>query len=175
MTNKSFPYGLPLEGIPLAGSIGELKAEKIPAGSVLPGVVTVTIDDIDPAHIIAASGLDGLSERTPLPETTWKPLIDGVGSLSLDASKIVSSKIQGLPVAGYEPEVDAWKVEMVNENKILEERVLRRVDQHVRNRDSQEIDQASVQIARRHVEDAFYRLNRAIMHPKRIALPEDAA
>ncbi|OCP21928.1 MULTISPECIES: hypothetical protein [unclassified Ensifer] len=152
MSNKTYPYGLPLEGIPLAGAIGELKAEKIPAGSILPGVA-------------------------PLPETHWTALTDGAGTttLTIDPSKLVAHRIQGLPVAGYEPEVDAWKVEMVNENKILEERVLRRVDEHVRNRDSQEIDQASVQIARRHVEDAFYRLNRAIMHPKRIALPEDAA
>lgn len=74
----------------------------------------------------------------------------------------------GLPVAGYAKTVEQWKVDMVNENKRLEELVLRRVDAHVRNRDSQEIDQASVQIARRHVEDAFYRLNRAIMQPKRI-------
>lgn len=74
----------------------------------------------------------------------------------------------GLPVAGYAKKVEQWRVDMVNQNKILEEKVLRRVDEHVRNRDSQEIDQASVQIARRHVEDAFYRLNRAIMQPKRI-------
>lgn len=74
----------------------------------------------------------------------------------------------GLPVAGYEKKVDQWKIDMVNENKRIEELVLRRVDAHVRNRDSQEIDQASVQIARRHVEDAFYRLNRAVMQPKRI-------
>ncbi|WP_168342048.1 DUF7681 family protein, partial [Rhizobium leguminosarum] len=60
------------------------------------------------------------------------------------------------------------RVDMLNENKILEEKVLRRVDEHVRNRDSTEIDQASVQLARRHVEDAFYRLNRAVMQPKRI-------
>lgn len=74
----------------------------------------------------------------------------------------------GLPVAGYDKIVDQWRIDMVNENKIHEERVLRRVDEHVRNRDSREIDQASVQLARRHVEDAFYRLNRAIMQPKRI-------
>lgn len=85
--------------------------------------------------------------------------------------QMASSPIKGhsgLPVAGYAKTVEQWKIDMVNENKALEEKVLRRVDAHVRNRDSQEIDQASVQIARRHVEDAFYRLNRAIMQPKRI-------
>jgi hypothetical protein len=76
--------------------------------------------------------------------------------------------IKGLPVKGYAPNVEPWRVAMLNANKILEEKVLRRVDEHVRNRDSTEIDQASVQLARRHVEDAFYRLNRAVMQPKRI-------
>lgn len=83
-------------------------------------------------------------------------------------SPISAKEVPGLPVAGYKPTVEQWKIDMVNENKILEEKVLRRVDEHVRNRDSREIDQASVQIARRHVEDAFYRLNRAIMQPQRI-------
>ena len=88
------------------------------------------------------------------------------------SSQMAASPIaghSGLPVAGYDKKVEQWKIDMVNENKVLEEKVLRRVDEHVRNRDSQEIDQASVQIARRHVEDAFYRLNRAVMQPKRIA------
>lgn len=74
----------------------------------------------------------------------------------------------GLPVAGYAKTVDQWKIDMVNENKRLEELVLRRVDEHVRPRGDDSIDGASVQLARRHVEDAFYRLNRAIMQPKRI-------
>jgi hypothetical protein len=87
---------------------------------------------------------------------------------SQKATSPIDGHVQGLPVAGYAPNVERWKVDMVNQNKILEEKVLRRVDEHVRNRDSREIDQASVQIARRHVEDAFYRLNRAIMQPKRI-------
>lgn len=74
----------------------------------------------------------------------------------------------GLPVAGYAPVVEQWRVDMINENKIAEEKALRRVDEHVREHGSREIDQASVQLARRHIEDAFYRLNRAIMQPKRI-------
>ncbi len=90
------------------------------------------------------------------------------------APSAIAGHVQGLPVAGYAKNVEQWRIDMVNENKILEERVLRRVDEHVRNRDSREIDQASVQLARRHVEDAFYRLNRAIMQPARILkLPED--
>jgi len=80
----------------------------------------------------------------------------------------MTDTVKGLPVKGYAAEVEQWRVDMLNENKIHEERALRRVDEHVRNRDSRDIDQASVQLARRHIEDAFYRLNRAIMQPKRI-------
>jgi uncharacterized protein YukE len=81
----------------------------------------------------------------------------------------IAGHVQGLPVAGYAKNVEQWKVDMVNENKLLEEKVLRRVDAHVLERGDDRIDGASVQLARRHVEDAFYRLNRAIMQPKRIA------
>ncbi|NKL08413.1 hypothetical protein GFL39_26460, partial [Rhizobium leguminosarum bv. viciae] len=68
----------------------------------------------------------------------------------IDTSSITIAGIKGLPVKGYAPNVEPWRVDMLNENKILEEKVLRRVDEHVRNRDSTEIDQASVQLARRH-------------------------
>ncbi|OWZ90377.1 hypothetical protein B9J07_27705 [Sinorhizobium sp. LM21] len=87
---------------------------------------------------------------------------------SQSAASTIDGHVQGLPVAGYARNVEQWKVDMVNQNKILEEKVLRRVDEHVRERGDTSIDGASVQIARRHVEDAFYRLNRAIMQPKRI-------
>lgn len=95
-----------------------------------------------------------------------KITVSGIKNIAAASSPVNGHS--GLPVAGYAPKVEQWRVDMLNENKIIEERVLRRVDQHVRNRDSQEIDQASVQLARRHVEDAFYRLNRAVMQPKRI-------
>lgn len=100
------------------------------------------------------------------------------GSIKLTAANLGTIESQkapspiaghsGLPVAGYAKTVEQWKIDMVNENKILEEKVLRRVDEHVRPRGDDSIDGASVQLARRHVEDAFYRLNRAIMQPKRI-------
>ncbi len=119
-------------------------------------------------------------EGLPLAGTAAKPqttalLVDPPIIMNQPEPFRITGHVQGLPVAGYAKNVEQWKVDMVNENKILEERVLRRVDAHVRNRDSQEIDQASVQLARRHVEDAFYRLNRAIMQPKRlIDLPGDS-
>lgn len=74
----------------------------------------------------------------------------------------------GLPVAGYEKKVDQWKIDMVNNNKAIEEQILRNVDTHAALAAEGKIDGASVQLARRHFEDAFYRLNRAIMQPKRL-------
>jgi hypothetical protein len=79
-----------------------------------------------------------------------------------------AAETTGLPVAGYKKTQPQWALDLVNENKILEERVLRQIDRHVRNRDSQDIDQASVQLARRHIEDGFMRLNRAVFQPQRI-------
>jgi hypothetical protein len=61
----------------------------------------------------------------------------------------------------------------VNENKILEERVLRQIDAHVRNNDSVEINQRMVALARTKAQEAFMWLNRAVFQPARINLPED--
>ncbi|MBX4911333.1 hypothetical protein HJA82_28905 [Rhizobium bangladeshense] len=79
----------------------------------------------------------------------------------------------GLPVAGYQAQSDE-NVALVNENKVLEERVLRQIDRHVRNHGSQEIDQRMVALARTKIQEGFMWLNRAVFQPKRIPLPEDA-
>jgi hypothetical protein len=140
MKEFSLPFGFPLEGIPLAGKLTDLTdPPKFPNAARIAERLTAEITD---------KVVTELRQAEPSP---------------------IAGHVQGLPVAGYAKNVEQWKVDMVNENKLLEEKVLRRVDEHVRNRDSQEIEQASVQIARRSVEDAFYRLNRAIMQPKRIA------
>jgi hypothetical protein len=79
----------------------------------------------------------------------------------------------GLPVAGYRSQ-SAENVALVNENKVLEERVLRQIDAHVRNRDSVDIDQRMVALARTKTQEAFMWLNRAVFQPERISLPEDS-
>lgn len=79
---------------------------------------------------------------------------------------------KGLPVAGYRPQSDE-NVSLVNENKALEERVLRQIDKHVRNHNSFEIDQRMVALARTKVQEAFMWLNRAVFQPGRVNLPED--
>lgn len=75
--------------------------------------------------------------------------------------------LKPLEVSGY-TEQTRGNVDLVNENKVVEELVLRQVDRHVRNRDSSEIDQAMVQLARRNIQEAFMWLNRAVFQPKRL-------
>jgi hypothetical protein len=93
--------------------------------------------------------------------------------VTVSDQSVTSAKYAGLPVAGYQAQSDE-NVALVNENKILEERVLRQIDKHVRNRDSQDIDQRMVALARTGIQDAFMWLNRAVFQPKRVSLPEDA-
>jgi hypothetical protein len=77
---------------------------------------------------------------------------------------------EGLPVAGYKPQ-STVAVDAVNQNKQLEERVLRVLDEL---RDSgTDIDQRWLAIGRTHLETAFMCINRAIFRPGRVELPED--
>lgn len=76
----------------------------------------------------------------------------------------------GLPVAGYYPQ-SSENVALVNENKILEERVLRQIDK-MRNTGIA-CDQRMVALANTGIQEAFMWLNRAVFQPKRVTLPED--
>lgn len=75
-----------------------------------------------------------------------------------------------LPVSGYTSQSDS-RVEMVNDNKALEERVLRRLD----DLKALNVDQRWLAIGRTHIEEAFMAINRSIFQPQRIKLPEDGA
>lgn len=70
------------------------------------------------------------------------------------------------PVAGYRP-LDAEQLALMNENKLLEELVLRQVDRHVRET-SQNIDQRFVSLARTHFQEGFMALNRSVARPQRL-------
>ena len=77
----------------------------------------------------------------------------------------------GLPVSGYKPQSDE-RVALVNENKALEERVLRQLDAM---RDwNNAFDQRMVSIAYAGIQEAFMWANRAVFQPGRVKLPEDA-
>ena len=77
---------------------------------------------------------------------------------------------QPLPVSGYTAQSDS-RVEMVNENKAIEERVLRRLDELK----GLNVDQRWLAIGRTHIEEAFMAINRSVFQPQRVKLPEDAA
>ena len=71
----------------------------------------------------------------------------------------------GLPVKGYAPTQPEWKINLVNENKVLEEQVLRQIDTHAEHAD---VDQRAVALARTNIQTAFMWLNRAVFQPQRI-------
>lgn len=77
---------------------------------------------------------------------------------------------QGLPVSGYVPQTDD-KVAFVNENKALEETVLRQLD---KMRENSAYDQRMVSIAYTGVQEAFMWANRAVFQPSRVKLPGGA-
>ena len=61
---------------------------------------------------------------------------------------------------------------LVTENKHIEERVLRRIDQLAHRQHL--FDPRWLAAARTHIEQGFMAMNRAIMQPKRVTLPEDS-
>ncbi len=77
---------------------------------------------------------------------------------------------QGLPVAGYVPQSDE-RIKLVNENKVLEELILRQIDQIQRLASG--VEHRWVSIAKINLEQGFMALNRSIFRPTRIKLPED--
>jgi len=75
----------------------------------------------------------------------------------------------GLPVSGYKPQTDL-AVGLVNDNKQIEEEVLRRLDVLKTN---SKVDQRWLAIGRTGIEQAFMAINRAIFQPGRVQLPCD--
>lgn len=77
---------------------------------------------------------------------------------------------KGLPVHGYQEQSDD-NVKTVNENQVLEERVLRQLD-FMQARGTS-YDQRMVALARTKIQEAFMWANRAVFQPGRISLPEE--
>jgi hypothetical protein len=76
---------------------------------------------------------------------------------------------ESLPVHGYKPQ-DSAAVQRVNNNKVLEETVLRVIDEHFAHGGC---DNRWLHIAQTHIQQGFMALNRAVFQPKRVDLPED--
>lgn len=79
-------------------------------------------------------------------------------------------KLASLPVAGYQAQPQS-RVDQVNHFKRVEERILRELDEM---RLPAGIDQRWLAIGRTHLEQAFMAINRSILQPHRVSLPEDA-
>lgn len=78
-----------------------------------------------------------------------------------------NNDIPGLPVAGYKPTQSRHLVELVDENKILEEKVLRQIDRHKEM--GAELDQRAIALAYTKMQEAFMWLNRGVFQPQRIS------
>lgn len=76
----------------------------------------------------------------------------------------------GLPVSGYKPQTDE-KVQTVNLNKDLEERVLRQLDALGEHAD---VDKRWLAIGRTAIENGFMAVNRSVFKPGRVNIQEDA-
>jgi hypothetical protein len=75
-----------------------------------------------------------------------------------------------LPVHGYTQQTST-AVELVNQNKIMEEEILRRLDELK----FLDVDARWLAIGRTHIEEAFMAINRAVFRPQRAKLPGDPA
>jgi hypothetical protein len=75
----------------------------------------------------------------------------------------------GLPVAGYLPQSTA-KVDLVNANKVAEERVLRLLDHLATLPDT---DKRWLATGRTAIEKGFMSVNRSVFKPDRVVLPGD--
>lgn len=75
----------------------------------------------------------------------------------------------GLPVAGYRPQSEV-SIEVVNDNKQIEELVLRRLD---RLADCTDIDKRWLAIGRTAIEQGFMAVNRAVFQPERVAIVDE--
>lgn len=77
---------------------------------------------------------------------------------------------QPLPVAGYSSQ-SSTAVAIVNQHKMLEEKVLQQLDRLAgAAADTGEFDARWLSVARTHIEQGFMALNRAVFKPHRINL-----
>jgi len=77
---------------------------------------------------------------------------------------------EGLPVKGYKKTQSQEDIDLVNEGKILEERVLRYIER-IGAKDG--MDPRMAALAKTNVQQGFYWAFRAVFQPGRVDLPED--
>lgn len=90
-------------------------------------------------------------------------------NVGMAAVRESNPRLNPLPVHGYTDQPSS-NVDLVNENKIVEEKLLRVVDNLISRYD---VDPRWANTARNAFEMGFMALNRAIFKPARISLPTD--
>lgn len=83
-----------------------------------------------------------------------------------------TNQVKGLPVSGYKPTQSQEDIDLVNEGKQLEERVLRYID---KLGDSPNRDHRFLATGRTDIQKGFMSVFRSVFQPGRCALPEDEA
>ena len=90
------------------------------------------------------------------------------------------TEVSGLPVHGYRPTQSQENIDLVNEGKVLEERVMRWLDKIVKvamdreeGQSVEKVDMSGVTMGRRYIQTGFMWAARGVFCPKRVDLPED--
>src|SRR5260370_10524118 len=100
------------------------------------------------------------SQKAYLSKPAWR------SSLRYYEKQRSNMEHQALPVEGYKPQSQT-SVDKVNQNKRLEEQVLRVLDELSLDL---EVDKRWLAIGRTHLEQAFMAINRAIFKPNRVEI-----
>lgn len=138
-------------------------------------MITVSATHGWPVEVTQVSVETGQAENTEFVAAGEELVFHVYNGLDLHIHEVQAGETQaprthaGLPVAGYGDQSDD-KVQAVNVNKQIEERLLRRLDDM---KDDPDCDPRWLALARTQLEQGFMAMNRSIFRPARIALPGD--
>ena len=141
------------------------------------GSAELPIADEGYAPVVVEKGV--ISRYVPMPGDYYVQYADGYKSISPakafeEGYKREESprQYEGLPVAGYKSQ-GAYAVHEVNENKKLDEQVLRQIE-ILQSDKWLAVDQRWLAIGRTAIEQGFMAINRAVFKPGRVKLLGDA-
>lgn len=91
----------------------------------------------------------------------------------LEEFKVMAVEVKGLPVVGYKPTQSQANIDLVDEGKLLEERVLRYIDKVNCGLPGEGDDRRFLATGRTDIQKGFMMVFRSIFNPGRTPLPED--